>query len=326
MSRVPARPVGHERVIGRLAAVATEAGSRLPHAALFTGPAGVGKWHSARWWVRTLKCREAAHCEPACPDCKRVGAGSHADVLELEPETDGKSIKIESVREMIRLMSLKCVSTGPRVALVRDAHQLTFEAQSALLKILEEPPGSALIVLVTENPAALLATVRSRCQTFRFGALAVADIEALLVAAGKDRDVARRAACLAKGRVALALDYSAELVADRDQLIASFEALRSADGTDPEPLVAALVERRKDGGPGLEEMLDWTLERIEAALGFAPAAESDALSTLLDGSTPADVPRLLARADAIQRTLDALDRNANAKLAIRDMLLDRETR
>jgi DNA polymerase-3 subunit delta' len=253
-----------------------------------------------------------------------MGAGTHPDVATLEPEAPGKALKIEEVRELIRLMSLKTVGQGPRIALVRDAHGLTIDAQSALLKLLEEPPGSALIVLVTENPSGLLATVRSRCQAFRFGAVAAQDLETLLLAAGRDAETARRAAALARGRVNLALDYSPELVADRDELISSVEQLPGGDGLGAEPLVAALAERMKQGRPGLEELLEWTIHRIETAVGFPPGAESPALAEILQNSSTADFTALLTRAEGIQRTIEALDRNANSRLALRDLLFDLE--
>jgi DNA polymerase-3 subunit delta' len=185
MSTIPPRPLGQERALARLARMAVGAsagaGHGMPHALLFAGPSGVGKYPSALWWARQLKCTKHGECSPACADCKRIGAGSHPDVAMLAPEAAGKSIGIDEVRELIRLMALKCVGAGPRIAIVRDAHELTHEAQSAFLKLLEEPPGHAVIVLVTENPAGLLQTVRSRCQTLRFGTVSADAITTLLV-------------------------------------------------------------------------------------------------------------------------------------------------
>jgi DNA polymerase-3 subunit delta' len=210
----------------------------MPHAVLFAGPGGVGKYPAALWWARLLKCADRAECDPPCPDCRRIGAGSHPDVAVLAPAEPGKAIGIDEVRELIRLMSLKCVGRGPRIAIVREAHELTHEAQSAFLKLLEEPPGSAVIVLVTENPAGLLQTVRSRCQTLRFGGVPVDDIARVLVAAGRDPDAARRAAELAMGSVGRAFMLTPELIEDRDQLIA---ALRRCAA----PIQARSINRRR---------------------------------------------------------------------------------
>jgi len=327
VSNVPRRPVGQDRALARLERMAVASGESargLPHAALFAGPAGIGKYASALYWARLLKCAEGAQCEPVCADCRRIGAGSHPDVTVIAPEAPGKEIRIDEIRELIRSMALKRVSRGPRIAIVRDAHDLSHAAQSALLKLLEEPPGSAVIVLVTENPAALLQTVRSRCQTLRFGAVAIDDIMTLLVGEGRDPIVARRAAELAQGSVGRALTLTPESIEDRDQLIAAVEGLRGADPGEIEQRTTDLVERTKQGRAGLEEMFQWTMQRIEAALGQEAGVESGTLADLGSDIAIEEPRRLLRRAERIRWTLDALDRNANAKLAIRDLLLDLE--
>lgn len=327
MSTAPARPVGHQRVLERLeraAALAEESdGARgLPHALLFSGPAGVGKWTAALWWSRVLHCRQSGGCEPTCADCKRIGAGTNPDVIAIEPETPGKALSIDQVRDLIRRMALRSAGGRPRLALVRDAHLLTIEAQSALLKLLEEPPGRGVIVLVTENPSALLPTVRSRCLAVRFGAVPPDHIESLLARAGRDADTARRAAALAGGSVGRALGLSPETIEDRDKLITAIEALRNSEPTEIEQQAIALAERAKQGKVGLEELFQWSLVRIEAALGYEAPAESAMLAQLLATTEPGELHRLLATADGIRRALDALDRNANARLTVRELLLD----
>lgn len=74
------------------------------------------------------------------------------------------SIKIEEVRELGRAISLKPYSKPPKVAIIQEAEKLTFEAQSALLKILEEPPGETIFLLTTTEESNLLPTIVSRCQ------------------------------------------------------------------------------------------------------------------------------------------------------------------
>jgi DNA polymerase-3 subunit delta' len=331
VSTVPSRPKGHDVVLARLEALATRAGesgaaSGIPHALLFVGPSAVGKYAAALWWARCFKCESRGACEPVCAQCKRIAAGSHPDVTTLAPEVAGKAIGIDPVRDLIRLMSLRSMSAGPRLAIVRDAHRLTVEAQSALLKLLEEPPGAAVIMLVTENPAALLPTVRSRCQTLRFGAVPADAIASILRDAGRDEPAAARAAALALGSVGRALALSPDAISDRDALIRAVEALDPSDPQCLEDLAAELVERRKEERAGLEELLAWTLARIEAAFGHLPPAESAELAPLLAATVPGDASRLLERAERVHWTLDALARNANAKLAIRDLLLDLEAR
>lgn len=83
------------------------------------------------------------------------------DVHLLESET---SIKIEDVRELERILSLKPYDLPPKIALIKEAEKLTLEAQGALLKILEEPPGETIFILTTRGEANLLPTIISRCR------------------------------------------------------------------------------------------------------------------------------------------------------------------
>lgn len=86
------------------------------------------------------------------------------DTSILESET---TIKIEEIRELERLLSLKPYTQPPKIAIIKEAEKLTFEAQGALLKILEEPPGETIFLLTTLDEANLLPTIISRCQLIR---------------------------------------------------------------------------------------------------------------------------------------------------------------
>lgn len=101
-----------------------------------------------------------------CLSCRLVDDGNHPDVRIVAP--DGLSIKIDQVRQVKKDMSFKPRRAGGfRVTIVDNAERMTLEAQSSLLKLLEEPPESTVFLLVTANPSGLLPTVRSRCQSIR---------------------------------------------------------------------------------------------------------------------------------------------------------------
>jgi DNA polymerase-3 subunit delta' len=319
------RPRGHDALLDRLEQTARASretdGTGLGHAFLFCGPGGVGKFEAARWWATRLKCESPADCSGECPQCRQIAVGSHPDLVVLEPPEPGRAIGIPRIREeLLPALSRRNLQPSPKIAIVRDAHLLTPEAQSATLKLLEEPPGACVIVLVTERPSAMYATIRSRCQTVRFGRVPAETIAELLAERGREAETARRAAELARGSVGVALEYTAERLEDRDELVRGFESVCS--GGDLEGLVAELVERRKEGRAGLETLLAWQVARVESGLGYAAGAESATLDELASEPAPRETSALIAGADRIRATITALERNVNAKMAIRDLLLD----
>lgn len=108
----------------------------------------------------------------ACRSCQRVDAATHSDLTVVAPDGEGATrlIKIEKVREMIRGVALFPLEGERKVVLILEAHRMNQEAQNALLKTLEEPPDSAMFVLVAATANGLLPTVRSRCVRLVLGA------------------------------------------------------------------------------------------------------------------------------------------------------------
>ena len=164
-------PAGHaERIDGLLRAAAER---RLAHALLFTGPDGCGKFLAAEWLAFGLLCaRGPGRPCGTCGPCKRLLAGTHADILVIDPEAEGEEeIKISRITYRERdsrpnvgdFLALRPMEGGWRIVILRDADRMNEEAQNALLKTLEEPGTSTLLALVTGNPESLLPTTRSRC-------------------------------------------------------------------------------------------------------------------------------------------------------------------
>ena len=165
--------------------------NNLPHAMLIHGKQGIGKVEFARAIAQSLLCEAPEH-GIACGTCNACGwyrEGNHPDFRELVPENladdeadaDGssdmssttesskekkksKQIKIDQVRELSGFMTLSTHRDGFRVLLIYPAETMNLAAANALLKTLEEPPPRTVILLVTDQMARLLATIRSRCQ------------------------------------------------------------------------------------------------------------------------------------------------------------------
>ncbi len=142
-----------------------EAG-RLGHAPLIQGPHGVGKRRLANWLIARILCLEPSGGEPCgkCRSCQLLDSGSHPDYFEIDIPEDKQVIPVDLIRELIEKMQLTPSIGHCRAGLIVTADALNRNAANALLKTLEEPSPGAWLVLCSDQPASLPATIRSRCQ------------------------------------------------------------------------------------------------------------------------------------------------------------------
>ena len=179
-------PADHGIVVGHDAQRAWLRTSEA-HAFAFVGPSSVGRRAVATWWATWLNCRlrDAAPCG-TCESCRLAAAGTHPDLLQKAPARTTKAGRA-SLKPTLRIDQLvvreqpgsdpepvsRWLEMRPsfqvRVAIVDDAHLMTEAAGNAFLKLLEEPPSWARIVLIAPSSGALLPTLASRVVVVRFG-------------------------------------------------------------------------------------------------------------------------------------------------------------
>ncbi|OEG00277.1 DNA polymerase III subunit delta' [Vulcanibacillus modesticaldus] len=140
---------------------------RVSHAYIFAGPKGVGKDKMALEFAKALNCisTQADACD-SCHNCRRIEHHNHQDVIWIEP--DGKSIKIEQIRQLQKSFQYKLVDSKYKVLIIKQAEFMTLQAANSLLKFLEEPISPLVAILLVESQHQLISTIRSRCQIITF--------------------------------------------------------------------------------------------------------------------------------------------------------------
>jgi len=139
---------------------------RLAHAMMVEGPAGCAKNALARAMVASLLCTksESEACSQ-CRSCELLKGGAHPDYFEIQPQEEGKAIKVDQVRALITSLDLTASISHRKVAYIHPADAMNTSSANALLKSLEEPAGETVLILVSDNPGRLPVTIRSRCQS-----------------------------------------------------------------------------------------------------------------------------------------------------------------
>jgi DNA polymerase III subunit delta' len=206
---------------------------RLPHALLLSGPRGIGKatlafrlarfvlWQSGEGAASDMFGAPTGHGLAVPPESgvfRRVAAGGHADLLTVERAFDPRrkrlrsEIVVDDVREIASFLHLTAAEGGWRVVIVDGADAMNRNAANALLKILEEPPQRALLLLVAHSPGRLLPTIRSRCRHMKLSALPAESVRALLSRyyPGLDDTAAAEIVDLAEGSIGRALELAGE--------------------------------------------------------------------------------------------------------------------
>lgn len=194
--------IGHKRQRDLLSVMASS--SEIPHAMILEGPSKLGKRTLALEFVGKILCEKGIGCG-SCRPCIDIGKGSHPDVTSISSQ--GKEIQISQIRELARGFSFKPYSAPFKVAIIDDAHLMNRDSQNSILKLLEEPGGESIMILVTDYPESLLPTVRSRAGKISFFPVSNLDIESFLREGGCDEDLLKEITLFSFGRPGVALEF-----------------------------------------------------------------------------------------------------------------------
>lgn len=350
--------LGNQRTVRALRGML--AADRVPHAILFTGPRGVGKYMLARMFAQAANCARLKDdfCG-ACDPCRRIGLladpaplieqglaergespdaasvervplilQTHPDVWAIVP--DPVRLKSPVARPVIHVGQLRAVQRAAyfkplsrrRVFILDGAETMRWDLANIFLKILEEPPESATLLLLAPNPYLLLPTIRSRCLQFFFAPLDAGQMEGLLKQRTKLNSAGRAlAAQLAEGSPGLAMDLDLEEAARlRRDIVGLFE--RAVEARSYAPLFAATSQLVKDNKESFENLLELFYSILTDLLELSCGPTSCALRN------PALRPELEAVSkkidfDWVARAVEGLDqlqgrvrRNINRQLGL----------
>jgi DNA polymerase-3 subunit delta' len=337
--------LGHREIATRLLA---ELRSRPSHAYLFSGPRGVGKAIVATSLVHAIMCERSpgenfccttSHCPvriapqteltraragdadaprcDCCSACVQIATGVHPDFTYVSRPVGRSEVLIDQVRDLIARLGVRPSRSPVRMAIIDDAEVLGEPAQNALLKTLEEPPGHAIIIMVSASERALLDTVRSRMRTVRFPALPIADLEAILASRGVDNQARASAiALMARGSAANAIALADGNEPPMKELLDALSHAKSIDFARAQSLAQEFFSTR-DAASGNFELLARLLEEILCYkllqtdfVAFPPEARSRLVS-LADSMAVEAIAKCI---EAAVRASLAVGENANPRM------------
>jgi DNA polymerase III subunit delta' len=311
--------IGHQKQWDFLKRAAEN--KRFSHAYLFAGQEKLGKKTLALQWLSFL-----LGDNDGSGDFKME---KHPEMIFIEPkQTDSvkafagkEEIQIVQIRDLIRKLSLKSSGAPFKAAVIDNAHLMNREAQSSLLKTLEEPRGETLLILISDKIQYLFPTILSRVQTVRFNSVAKEEIENYLSKQGVSEKETAEISGLASGRPGVALD----LISDKRKLADFNQRIAELDKISNSALCFRFeyVKRLADDLESIKDILDTWLAYLRDIL-LARFSFSKPSYRLADESferyPAAKIKNII---ESIQTTKFLLaGTNANCKLALEKLMLE----
>lgn len=313
--------------------------SSVAHAYLFTGPASCGKTSAALAFAAALNCAEPSDDGDACGNCVsclRIQAGNDADVELISPQKNQTTI--DQMRTMIRDLNFAPISGKYRVMIIEQADTLNPSSENCILKVLEEPPPYAVLILVSRNPNSLLPTIRSRCRTVRFRRASTQEVEEALRTADLTEEDRRVIAACSRGAIgrAFAMASDDRFVSERKSVL---EALKSWAEGDPVLAMRTAETLRKMAEPKkndpdertrarrlaeyLDHILSWYADLLSLKVNEeAPCMNPDYAAELRLQTSRYSSRRLASALRSVMKTQRYIEGNVTPQLALENMFFE----
>ncbi len=308
--------VGQESAVAFLKAAFSS--GRVAHAYVFVGPEGIGKRKAALNFAKLLLCESPLGQEPceSCVPCLKAGASNHPDIQEVL--TEGQFIKIDTIREACRRLSLRGFESSFKILIITQAGALNDESSNALLKTLEEPTANTVIILIADTLRSVLPTIASRCQRVVFSSLKQEVIESILIKQwGAPPEAATYSSLMSEGSLGSALKFHEDRPVFNEER-SDNNALDRNCGLDK--LLDLSSKERQDRQENIQEALfvlsswfrDLLLAKTESRSFINVDKKDDIMRDARSFSFSELEERLVSIADAARD----LRRNANARIAL----------
>jgi DNA polymerase-3 subunit delta' len=304
--------------------------NKLSHSYIFEGPYGVGKNTFAKELAKLILCENKNDERPCgtCKSCYMTEAGNHPDIITVEKDT--KVTKIETIRNsIVKEMDIKPYQSDYKVIIVKAADTITTEGQNAILKTIEEPPSYGIIILVCENIARLLPTIKSRAITIRFNGTNKEQMQQYLDSKGiqgVQRDVFYKLSNGSIGRIEELLRDPSYLEI-RKQSIVYLERLERADLMGVYDLVKDLTDQKDM----IEKIMEfWLLWYRDIAVSKITKSQDlyyiDHQKLLLDMAYKLTYNKISENIDHIKTALLDIKHNIYSTFVIENLLLNLKER
>ncbi|WP_299464094.1 DNA polymerase III subunit delta' [uncultured Gimesia sp.] len=322
--------------------------SRMPHALLFAGDAGIGKKRVALHLAQCLFCLQTPAdeltCCHECNSCKQMAAGTHPDLISVECPPDKAILPLSLIiggddhrgREGVCYeMSLRPMSGNRRIAIIDDADKMNAESANALLKTLEEPTANYLMILIASEMDSILPTIRSRCQLIRFGRLSEAEVAELLLQQQLADSEAQAAqiARLSEG----SLQIASQLLDDNlEELRVSITRHLSKKPFQPQVFAQTVIQAIDDVGGNTaaqRKTANWIIkfcadfyhQALQHASGYNSGIDSEQIRKFVagfSGETEDRIEKIGNLLDRMIQTEEQIDKNATIALCFESLSED----